>query len=50
MQKLNLNWNTELQDKNVNEMWEFLKNKIKTAQEMFVPNKVINNNKINAKK
>ena len=41
-----INWNTELQDKNVNEMWEFLKNKIKTAQEMFVPNKVINNNKM----
>ena len=41
-----INWNTELQDKNVDEMWEFLKNKIKTAQEMFVPNKVINNNKI----
>ena len=41
-----INWNESLKDKNVNEAWEFIKENIKKAQNLFVPNKIINVNKV----
>ena len=41
-----INWEELLRDKNVDDMWEFIKNKIECAQKMFVPNKTITNNKV----
>ena len=43
----NINWSEELHDKDVNEMWDHIETNIKNAQDLFVPNKIINNNKIN---
>merc|ERR1712074_102580 len=41
-----VDWDTLLKDKNVDDMWTLIKNHIYKAQELFVPNKTINNNKI----
>ena len=41
-----INWDEELKDKNVDEMWDIIKLNINKAQELFVPYKIINNNKI----
>ena len=41
-----INWEELLRDKNVDDMWEIIKNKIECAQKMFVPNKTITNNKV----
>ena len=43
-----VDWDTLLKDKNVDDMWTLIKNHIYKAQELFVPNKTINNNKIKA--
>ena len=41
-----VNWDEVLKDKNVDQMWSIIKDYIQKAQELFVPNKVINKNKI----
>ena len=39
------NWDVLLTDKNVNESWDIIKDKIQHAQHTFVPNKIINSHK-----
>ena len=41
-----IDWDKLLRDKNVNEMWEIIKHNTQKAQELFVPNKIINKSKV----
>ena len=41
-----IDWDKLLRDKNVNEMWEIIKHNTQKAQELFVPNEIINKSKV----
>ena len=42
----NVNWETNLRDMKVEDAWQFIKDKIQTAQNKFVPKRYINHNKV----